>query len=79
MGEKYIPSSNSDDEIHHHEQDTLQPVGLAISNEVVDQKNSDKKNDNLEGIEVQSLLELAPLISISVPMQEAYIPYHERR
>jgi hypothetical protein len=32
----HIPSRKSDNQIHHHQQDTLKPVRLAITDEVVD-------------------------------------------
>lgn len=50
-----IPSSNGDDEIHHHKQNTLEPVRLAVANEVVHQEDRDEKHNHLECIEVQSL------------------------
>lgn len=50
-----IPSSNGNDEVHGHEQDALKPMGLAVSNEVVNQQDSDEENDHLEGVEVEGL------------------------
>ena len=38
-----IPGSNSDNQVHHHQQDALKPVRFAVPNEVVDQKNRDKE------------------------------------
>lgn len=32
----HVPSSESDNQIHHHEEDALKPVRFAISNEVID-------------------------------------------
>jgi len=32
---RHLPSRKSDDQVHHHQQDTLEPVGLAVTNEVV--------------------------------------------
>lgn len=60
-----IPGSNSDDEVHGDEQDALEPVRLAVCDEVVDQQDSDEEDDHLEGVEVQSLLS----VSISSQLQ----------
>lgn len=50
-----LPASNGDDQIHGHQQDTLQPVRLAVGNEVVDEKNRHEQQDHLERIELESL------------------------
>jgi hypothetical protein len=55
----YVPSSHSDNQIHHHKQDTLKPVRLAISNKVVNEEDRDKEDDDLECVEVEGLKLLA--------------------
>jgi hypothetical protein len=62
-GKDHIPSRNSDNQIHHHQQDALQPVGLAISNEVVDQKDRHEQCDDLEAIKVEGLSYLSVIES----------------
>lgn len=52
---RHIPSSNGNDEVHSHKQDALKPVGFAVRNEVIHQQDSDEEDDDLEGVEVQSL------------------------
>jgi hypothetical protein len=54
----YVPSSHSDYQIHHHKQDTLKPVRLAITNKVVNEEDSNEEDDDLECVEVEGLKSL---------------------
>ena len=42
---EHIPSRKGDNQIHHHQQDTLKPVRLAITDEVVDLWVASQYND----------------------------------
>lgn len=65
----HLPSSQCNDQVHHHEQHSLQPVRFAVHNEVVDlltlalynnndtmdthQKNRHKQQNDLKPVKVQ--------------------------
>lgn len=75
-----IPSSESDNQVHHHKQDALKPVRFAVSNEVVDQKDRHKQQDNLEAVKVESLQETKVSIREHVTkMLKINLPYHQHQ